>query len=142
MARKPIGIGIAIGVIVVLAIIFFQMVQMFSNNDSQTLFTTKEMVIDEAQFTIKPTIHALKNSHELVLDITIVSYINPEILSIDFNKQILLETKTAIISPSKWHLTNTSNHNISGQLVFNVPHVLHAFSIKIFTFSDHEIIWD
>jgi hypothetical protein len=69
---------------------------------------------------------------------------NPEILNLNYKKQTVIEINDEFMWPTSWRVIDQTNYKIIGQLIFNIESglSLNEFVLRIFTFSDHEIIWD
>ena len=56
----------------------------------------------------------------------------------------MLEIDQEIFLPTTWKILEKSKYKIIGQLVFDfqTDDNLTSFGLRIFTYSDHEIIWN
>ena len=105
-------------------------------------YVQKVMVIDEAEFSFQPVGYVTNQGFQLDLHVTITSYINTDILDLDFSTQIILEVNDDMILPLEWNETDVSNNHISGRLKFNLSNQPNGFIAKVFTYTDNEITWD
>ena len=109
----------------------------------KTILTQKDHVFDESQFIFKPIIEEIGDKKQLKILLEITSYMHPEILELNYQKQTMLEINEEFALPVDWHVIEKSKYKIIGQLIFKINESsLKNFGLKIFTYSDHEIIWD
>ena len=110
----------------------------------KTILEQKEDVFDEAQFVFKPILEKIGTKQQLKILCEITSYMNPEILELNYEKQAMLEIDEDFSLPTEWNVLEKSKYKLIGQLIFtlNESKNLTAFGLKIFTYSDHEIYWD
>ena len=110
----------------------------------KTILSHKEDVFDESQFVFKPILEEIGSKRQLKILCEITSYMNPEILELNYEKHSMLEVDDDISLPSKWKVLEKSKYKLIGQLIFDIESVeqLSAFGLRIFTYSDHEIIWN
>ena len=104
----------------------------------------KESVFDESQFVFKPIFEQIGDVKKLKILCEITSYMNPEILGLNYESQTMLELNEDLSLPSSWKVLERSNYKIIGQLSFSVSSdvSIHPFTLRIFTYSDHEISWN
>jgi hypothetical protein len=104
----------------------------------------KEAIIDETQFVFRPILEHSGEFRTLKILCEITSYMNPEILNLNYKKQTVIEINDEFMWPTSWRVIDQTNYKIIGQLIFNIESglSLNEFVLRIFTFSDHEIIWD
>ena len=109
----------------------------------KTILSQKEEVLDESQFVFKPIIEEVGEKKHLKVLLEITSYINPDILELDYQEQAMLEIKDDFSLPIEWNILEKTKYKVIGQLVFKLnSEPLNNFGLKIFTYSDHEIAWD
>ena len=108
------------------------------------ILNQKEAIIDETQFVFKPILEQSGEFRRLKILCEITSYMNPEILNLNFKNQTVIEINDEFMLPTSWRVIDQTNDKIIGQLIFNIESgvTLNTFALRIFTFSDHEIIWD
>lgn len=108
------------------------------------ILNQKEVVIDETQFVFKPMVEQSGDFRTLKILCEITSYMNPEILTLDYENQTMIEINNEIMLPKSWKVMEQSNYKTIGQLIFNLEKdlSLSQFILRIFTFSDHEVIWN
>ena len=108
------------------------------------ILSQKETVIDETQFVFKPIIEQSGELRTLKILCEITSYMNPEILKLNYETQTMIEINDEFMLPKSWKVMDQTNYNIIGQLIFDINNdvSLNQFILRIFTFSDHEVIWN
>jgi hypothetical protein len=108
------------------------------------ILSKKEQIIDEAQFIFNPIIEIDASQKKLKVLLEVTSYLSPDLLNIDFKEQTVLEVNAELIPPNEWRLLEKSKYKLIGQYTFDISSVdqITPFSIKLFSFSDHEIYWD
>ena len=104
----------------------------------------QERIFNESRFVFRPVVETLGNQSELKILVEVTSYIYDEILSLDFETNTMLEFEDSIIRPSEFTVIEKSNHKLVGQLIFNATDFVpsNQWAIKLFTFSDHEVLWN
>ena len=136
--------------IVIFCFVLISGLYIVKNNDPKekptfrkTILTQKEQVFDESQFIFKPILEELGDKKQLKILLEITSYMNPEILELNYQNQTMLELDESFSLPSEWHIIEKGKHKIIGQLIFKLNQQnIKNFALKIFTYSDHEINWD
>lgn len=99
-------------------------------------------VFDDAQFTLKPMHHPQLNLVKVLVDIT--SYMDPELLTIDYQTVSMLEQSDRVVMASDFETLDSSDHSLTGYLFFydSQFNASDPFLIKIFTYSDNEMAWN
>ena len=113
-------------------------------SSSKVLLKQQERVFDEARFVFKPVLESLNTQLELKVLIEVTSYIHQEIIDFDFKSNTMLEVGEMIVLPDDFVVLEKSNHKLVGQYSFK-PKTFQPnqpWAIKLFTYSDHEIIWN
>lgn len=108
------------------------------------ILNQKEAVIDETQFVFKPMIEQSGKLRTLKILCEITSYMNPEILKLNYETQTMIEINDEFMLPKSWKVMDQTNYKVIGQLIFDIKNdvSLNQFILRIFTFSDHEVIWN
>ena len=143
MGKKRVLILLVFAIIYIVFFIFNNQESFEKNDFTKTNLSQKEEVLDETQFVFKPIIEEMGEEKQLKVLLEITSYMNPDILEIDYREQAMLEVKDDFSLPVEWHILEKTKYKVIGQLIFKLnSEPLGNFGLKIFTYSDHEIAWD
>ena len=112
--------------------------------EKKEIYQQKEVIIDEAQFIFKPIYEYRKKSKQMKFLVEITSYINEEIINLNYKKIAALEIEEHIFQPIDFKVIEKTNHKLIGHLVFEINKLKknQPFGIKVFTFSENEVNWN
>ena len=134
-------------IIILVACAYFSVSSNLSKDNAfakKEVLKQQERIFNEAKFVFRPVVETLDNHSELKVLIEVTSYIYEDILSLDFRKNTMLEFNDAFIRPTDFIILEKSSHKLIGQLIFNATNFKPSdqWGIKVFAFSDHEVLWN
>ena len=143
MANKKI-IFLSFTLLVCAFIIFSNRINQKKSVEKKVIFTQKEVVIDEAHFLFKPIFEKKNELEKLKVLIEITSYIDAELLNLNYKKNSMLEFDEHFLQAKEFQVIEKTNHKLIGHLIFELSkfNVAEPFGIKLFTYSDNEVYWN
>ena len=111
---------------------------------SKYLLPKKEMIIEEAKFIFKPIYEVTKEYQVLKVLIEITSYINQDMVELDYSKITMLELGENFYQSKNYEIIEKTNNRLIVQLIYKPEKFLikKPFSIKLFTYQENEISWN
>ncbi|MGC6366442.1 MAG: hypothetical protein ACON35_00420 [Candidatus Marinamargulisbacteria bacterium] len=113
-------------------------------SSSKILLKQQERIFDETRFVFKPVLESFKTKQELKILLEVTSYIHQDIIDFDFKSNTMLEVGDMVLLPDAFVVLEKSNHKLVGQYLFQPKEFQpnQNWAIRLFTYSDHEIIWN
>ena len=75
----------------------------------------KRIIFDESQFIFKPILETISEKKQLKILIEITSYMNSDILDLNYKQQSMLEINNNIIIADNWDILDRSKYKVIGQ---------------------------
>jgi hypothetical protein len=111
---------------------------------SKYLLPKKEIIIEEAKFIFKPVFEVTKEREILKILIEITSYINQDLVDLNYSKITMLECDDSFYQSTNYEIIEKSNNQLIVQLVFEPNNFIikNQFTLKVFTYQENEISWN
>ena len=111
---------------------------------SKYLLPKKEMIIEEAKFIFKPIYEVRAETQVLKVLIEITSYINQDLIELDYSKITMLEFGDNFYQSKNYEVIEKTNNRLIVQLIYRPENFLikNPFSLKLFTYQENEISWN
>ena len=89
-----------------------------NNKKSKYLLPKQEIIIEEAKFIFKPVFEVTKESEILKILIEITSYINQDLVDLNYSKITMLECEDNFYQSINYEVIEKTNNRLIVQLVF------------------------
>ena len=111
---------------------------------SKYLLPKQEIIIEEAKFIFKPVFEVTKESEILKILIEITSYINQDLVDLNYSKITMLECDDNFYQSTNYEVIEKTNNQLIVQLVFEPSNfvIKNPFTLKVFTYQENEISWN